>query len=197
MRYSLIIRSVAILLLAGCASVAQAAEKEAGATPNPLAIVFDTALWTIVIFLGLLFILNKKAWGPIVEGLQKREEAIRSSLDEAKKVRSDMAAMKAEFEKELAETHQQIPKLMEDARKKAEELGAEMRAKAATDIQTERDRLRREIDIATDQAIKKLWEEAAQLATLISAKAIGKSLGEDDHRRLIDEALHEMTTRNN
>ena len=59
-------------------------------------------------------------------------------------------------------------------------------------FQTERDRLRREMDIAKDQAIKELWEQAAQLATLISAKAIGRSLTEDDHHRLLDEAMQEM-----
>ena len=199
MRILSFISSAIILCAVGASGVLGADDSHAsgGGTPNPLAFVLDTAIWSVVIFIGLLMILHRRAWGPILEGLQKREEAIKSSLEEAKKVRADMAAMKAQFEKELAETHQQIPKLMEDARKKAEELGVEMRAKAAADIQTERDRLRREIDVAKDQAVKKLWEEAAHLATLISAKAIGKSLSEEDHRRLIDEALHEMTTRNN
>jgi F-type H+-transporting ATPase subunit b len=69
---------------------------------------------------------------------------------------------------------------------------AEMQAKAATIIQADRERLRREMDIAKDQALKELWEQAAQLATLISAKAISRNLTVDDHRRLIDEALTEM-----
>ncbi len=155
-------------------------------------LAFDTGLWAIVIFVGLLVVLRFKAWNPILEGLQKREEAIRSSLEEAKKTRDEMAAMRTAFQKELADAHQQIPQLMEEARKKAEELAGEMRAKAAADIQTERERLRREVEIAKDQAIKQLWEQAAQLATLISAKAIGRALSEDDHRRLLDESLQEM-----
>jgi F-type H+-transporting ATPase subunit b len=194
MRYSLILRCTAILLGAVFASDALGADDaHATGTPNPLSIAFDTALWTVVIFLALLFILHKKAWGPILEGLQKREETIRSSLEEAKKTREEMVTLKADFQKELAEAHQQIPKLMEEARKKAEELASEMRAKAAADIQTERDRLRREVEIAKDQAIKELWEQAAQLATLISVKAIGRSLTDDDHRRLLDEAMTELS----
>ena len=43
-----------------------------------------------------------------------------------------------------------------------------------------------------DQAIKELWEQAAQLATLISAKALGRSLTQEDHHRLLDEAMAEM-----
>jgi F-type H+-transporting ATPase subunit b len=81
---------------------------------------------------------------------------------------------------------------MEDARKKAEEMSNERRAKAAVDIQAERQRLRHEVEMAKDQAIKEIWEQAAQLATLISARAIGRSLTEEDHRRLLDEAMLEM-----
>lgn len=87
----------------------------------------------------------------------------------------------------------EIPKIMEEARRDAELLKEEMRAQATRDIQTERQRLRREMDIARDQALQELLNHAARLATLISAKAIGRHLSEEDHRRLIDEALGEMT----
>jgi F-type H+-transporting ATPase subunit b len=181
--------SVSVLL--GAASCALA-DEDHGSAPNPLGILYDTATWSVVVFFGMLFILKSRAWGPILEGLKKREETIRSSLEEAKKTREEMETMRTEFQKELAEAHQQIPLLMEQARKKAEELANDMRAKAAADIQTERVRLRHEVEIAKDQALKELWEQAAQLATLISAKAIGRSLTEDDHRRLIDAAMEEI-----
>ncbi len=159
---------------------------------NPMEFRADTALWSIVVFVGLLLILRGKAWGPILEGLKKREETIRSSLEEAKKTRDEMVQVQAQFQKELAEAHHQIPKLLENARKDAEQVSNDMRSKAAADIQGERDRLRREVEIAKDLAIKELWEQAAQLATLISSKAIGRALTEDDHRRLLDESVKEM-----
>ena len=160
-----------------------------------LDIRYDTGLFSIIVFVTLLLILRWKAWGPILEGLKKREDSIRSSLEDAKKTRVEMEKMRSDFQKELADAHQQIPKLLEEARRDAELLAADMRAKAAADIQAERERLRREVDIAKDQAIKELWEQAAQLATLMSAKAIGRSLTEDDHRRLLDESIEEMTSR--
>jgi F-type H+-transporting ATPase subunit b len=101
--------------------------------------------------------------------------------------------LRNQFQKEMAQAQQEIPKLMDQARKDAEALANDMRTKAAADIQADRERLRHEVEVAKDQAIKELWEQAAQLATLISAKAIGRSLTEDDHRRLIDESLQEMT----
>lgn len=192
MRYSLVLRLLSFAIgVLGFASPGLAAP-EGGGAASPLSIAFDTAIWSIVVFVGLLLILKAKAWGPILEGLKKREETIRSSLEEAKKTRDEMAKIQAQFQKELAQAHQQIPKLMEEARRDAEAMTNDMRAKAAADIQAERERLRREVETAKDHAIKELWEQAAQLATLISAKAIGRALTDDDHRRLLDEAMQEM-----
>lgn len=43
----------------------------------------DTGVWTLVLFILLFFALKKTAWGPMLEGLQKREENIRRAIDEA------------------------------------------------------------------------------------------------------------------
>jgi F-type H+-transporting ATPase subunit b len=188
-----------LILIAVCfatfTSAALAADEGHGGghdAGGPLAIRYDTAIWTVIIFVALYVILRRTAWKQILEGLQKREETIRTSLEEAKMTRAEMERMRTDFRKELEDAHQKIPTMMEEARKKAEALSTEMQAKASAAIQEDRQRLRHELEVARDQALKELWEQTAQLATLISAKAIGRSLSEEDHRRLIDEALQEM-----
>jgi F-type H+-transporting ATPase subunit b len=153
---------------------------------------WDLGLWTIVIFVLLLVVLRKMAWGPMLEGLQKREENIRNSVEEAKKARAETERISAEFKVKMDQAYAEIPKIMDQARRDAETFKEEMRTQTAKDIQTERQRLRREIETARDQALQELWNQAAQLATLISAKAIGRFLTEDDHRRLLDEAIVEL-----
>lgn len=171
----------------------EVAELEIDKPIAPLAIAWDTALWTIVVFVLLLVILRKAAWGPMLEGLQKREETIKSAVEEAKLAREETRRITAQFQAEMAAKMAEIPKIMEEARRDAEQLKEEMRAQATKDNQADRQRLRRELDIAFDQARQELFTHTARLATLISAKAIGRHLTEDDHRRLIDEALGEMT----
>ena len=68
-----------------------------------------------------------------------------------------------------------------------------MIAKTKAEMQAEKDRLYRELHLAKDQALKELWNQAADLATLISTKAIRRQLTADDQRRLTDEALSELT----
>jgi len=160
--------------------------------PNPMVIFYDLGLWTIVVFVLLLFILRKMAWAPMLQGLQKREETIKNSVEEAKKARDETARISAEFKAKMDQAYAEIPKIMENARREADAFKEEMRTQTTKEIQNERQRLRREIETARDQALQELWNQAAQLATLISAKAIGRSLTEEDHRRLLDEAIAEI-----
>jgi F-type H+-transporting ATPase subunit b len=160
--------------------------------PNPIMPAADLGIWALVIFLALLFILNKYAWGPILKGLQTREENISNSVEEAKKARAETERISQEFKAKMDQAYAEIPKIMEQARRDAEAFKEEMRVQTTKEVQAERQRLRREIEAARDQALQELWNQAAQLATLISAKAIGRSLTEEDHRRLLDEALAEM-----
>jgi F-type H+-transporting ATPase subunit b len=184
-------RTLQLLMLAALVMMAlpsvALAEEEGGSLLR-----FDLGLWTIIIFVLLLLVLWPLAWKPMIEGLHKREEAIRSSVEESRRTREEMEQLRAQFKAEMDQAYAKIPQLMDAARRDAERMKEEMRSEGAAQIQTERQRLRHELDVARDQALQELWTQAAQLATLISAKAIGRSLSEEDHRRLIDEALQEM-----
>src|SRR5262245_13366924 len=58
----------------------------------------EVSLWTILVFLILLSVLRRYAWGPIREGLEKREQSIAQdkhdavmAKQEADKLRADLA----------------------------------------------------------------------------------------------------------
>jgi len=160
--------------------------------PNPMAISRDLALWTIVVFLLLYLILKKAAWGPILQGLQKREADIRTAAEEAKKAREETQRVTAEFQAKMDQAYAEIPKLMDEARKHGQQLVEEMIAKAQADIQADRQRAHREIEMARDQAMQEFTKYAANLATLISAKAIQRSLPLDVHQALVEESISEL-----
>ncbi len=152
----------------------------------------DLALFTIVVFLLLLFVLSRFAWKPMLEGLQKREENIRSALEDAQRARDEAQKVREQLQAEMNQAAQKVRDMMDATRRDAERSSNEMIAKTRAEIQTERERLRREIDLATDQALQQIWNQTAQLATLVSAKAIRRQLNEEDHRRLVDEAITEL-----
>ena len=152
----------------------------------------DLAIWTIVVFLVLLFVLSRFAWKPMLEGLQRREEHIRSSLEEAQRARDEAQRIRDQLQDEMNRASEKVRDLLDQGRRDAQATTEEMVSKARAEIQTERDRLRREIELARDQALQELWNRTAGLAAIVSSKAIRRQLTAEDHRRLVDEAIAEF-----
>ena len=59
--------------------------------------------WQILLFVLLLFLLRKYAWGPILNAINTREEGIKNALDEADKARQEMEILTADNERILKE----------------------------------------------------------------------------------------------
>ncbi len=160
--------------------------------PNPLEITWDLGLWTLVVFGLLYYFLRKLVWTPMLSGLQKREDNIRSAVEDAQKARDEAQRLRDQLQREVDHAQEKVRDILDEGRKHAQQTTDEMIAKAKTEIQAERDRLRREIEMARDQALQELWKQTANLATMVSAKAIRRQLSVDDHKRLVDEALKEL-----
>ncbi len=152
----------------------------------------ELSLWTILVFVILLAILHRYAWGPILSGLQQREESIARDKREAEHARREASDARAKIEAEMARVNAEISQMISKARQDAEATVAETLARGKADVQSERDRLHRELRMEHDQALQDVWSKSVQLATLISSKAIGKHLSDADHRALLDEALAEF-----
>jgi F-type H+-transporting ATPase subunit b len=159
---------------------------------DELPAILDLAIWTIVVFLILFFVLRRFAWGPMLEGLKKREESIRGALAEAAKARDEAHGIRLQLQQEMGQAQQKVKAIIDEAKRDAQSTAEEMIAKAKADIGQERERLHREIQVETDQALQTLWTHAAELATQVSAKAIGRQLDGELQHRLIDEALADL-----
>jgi len=179
---------LAVVVVAAAPGAVFAADDHAAkkGEPNIFEPRLDLTLWTIMVFAVLLAVLWKFAWGPMLEGLHKREQFIQGAIEDARRAKEEAERLRAEFEKEMTKATAKAQAIYEEARRQAQEMAEQLVAKARSEIQTERDRLRREIEIARDQALQELWNRTAQLATLISAKALRRQLTPDDQRRLMD-----------
>jgi F-type H+-transporting ATPase subunit b len=160
--------------------------------PTFLAQMADLTIWTILVFVIVLLILGRYAWKPILELLHKREETIRTGLEEAEKARAETARLRDQLQQEMAQSQDKVRQVLDEGRRAAQRQQDEMMAQARAEIQGERDRLHREIEMARDQALQQLWAQTADLATLVASKAIRRQLTPDDNRRLVDEALVEL-----
>lgn len=94
-------------------------------TPDP-----GLFIWTVFVFLILLWILNKYAFGPIKTALKKREEGIADALAQAQKAREEMAHMKADNETILNEAREERSRMLREAKEARDLIVQEAREKA-------------------------------------------------------------------
>lgn len=150
------------------------------------------AIWTLVIFVLVVVVLGKFAWGPLLNALQQREQFIRNSLQEAKDDREAAEARLREYETRLQEATNEATQIVEEGRQDAERAKARIEETARTEADKMLERARREIDLARQSAIKDLYATSAELATDIAEKVLKRELSSQDHERLIQESIEEL-----
>jgi len=175
-------------------------EEDAGARAetslNPLTWSRDLALWTGVVFVLLLVVLAKYAWGPIADGLEKRERRIAEEIAEAEKIHAEARRLLEEYQRRLAASEDQVRQMIEAARRDAEKVGQGIVEKARIDAQAEHRRALEEIDRAVAGAIEELAERSAALAVELAGKIVSTRLDPSAHARLIEQAVASFTAGN-
>ena len=168
------------------------------ATPqleNMLEFRSDLAIYTVAVFLLLLTILRVFAWGPIMEGLEKREKGIANQIAEAQR-NAELAKEQAEYEAKLAAATQEARDLVAQARKDAEAAKDRILAEAEADRQRDRERLLADIETAKNLAVSEVAEQGTRIAVSLAGQIVRRELKADDHAQLIQESLQQFPSSN-
>ncbi|OHB79182.1 MAG: ATP synthase F0 subunit B [Planctomycetes bacterium RBG_16_64_12] len=162
---------------------------------NPLEFQKDLAIWTAVIFLVLMAVLWKFAWGPIARGLEKREQRIADEIASAERSNTEARQLLEEYHERLAATGQEVRQMLQAARRDAEQVGHEIVEKAKAESQAEHRRALGEIDLATAHALKELAERSATLAVELAGKIVRSELDPKAHSQLIEQAMADFVAK--
>jgi F-type H+-transporting ATPase subunit b len=151
-------------------------------------------IWTIVTFLVLLTILAKFAWKPLLEALDKRQETIRKSLDDAQHARQELERLNVESAEIIRKARTDADVIISQSRSDGERLREELRQKARADADTIVRNAERQIQLETGRALQQIRLEAVDLSVAIASKLIGRNLSKEDNARLIEETLKQVDT---
>jgi F-type H+-transporting ATPase subunit b len=149
-------------------------------------------VWTLLVFVISMYILNKAAWPRIAAALDKRQQAIEDAIDTAERTRTEAQRLLEEYRERLTEARRQADEIVARARKTAENNEAEAIADAKRKREEMMAQTRRDIEQETRRAIQEIRAEVADLTVLATEKVTRKTLTDDDQKRLVEEALSEL-----
>ncbi|KKB44931.1 F0F1 ATP synthase subunit B [Bacillus thermotolerans] len=148
-------------------------------------------LFQLVMFIILLALLKKFAWGPLMGIMQQREDHIASEIDAAEKSRAEANKLLEETRAELNAARQEAQGIIDNAKKIGASQKEEIIAAARAESERMKESAKMEIEQQTEQAMSSLREQVASLSVLIASKVIEKDLSEADQQKLIDEYIKE------
>jgi F-type H+-transporting ATPase subunit b len=149
-------------------------------------------IWTLVLFLIVMYVLGKYAFPPIRKALEKRANAISENIEASRREREEAEKLLQEYRQRLKEAREQADDIMARSRKAGEAAVAE----ATTEGKAKREELvaaaRKDIETETRRSLEQIRKEVADLTVLATEKITRKSLDAEDQKRLVEEALAEV-----
>ena len=150
---------------------------------------FGLFLWQVLIFVGLILVLKKFAWKPILDAVNDREEGIKNALLSAENARKEMQNLQADNQRilqearlerdtMLKEAREMKEKMVEDAKTEAQAQGLKMIEQAKAAIQGEK-----------NAAMAELKLQVSTLSLSIAEKILKEELSNKDAQTKLVEKL--------
>ena len=145
--------------------------------------------WQTLLFVGLLFLLAKYAWKPILSAVEERENTIKDSLEAAEKAKADMEAVQADNKRILKEARAERDALLTEAKKTSIQIVNDAKEAA----QAEADKIAAAAHEAIQQeknaAINDIKAQVAGLSVDIAQKVLQGELADQKKQEQLVEKL--------
>ena len=137
---------------------------------------FGLFFWQTLIFVGLVLLLGKYAWKPILSAVNEREQGIKDALDAAAKAQDEMAQLNASNEKLLQQARQEREQMLLEARQFKDKLMAEAKEQAQAEGEKLLAQAQAVIEGEKKAAVGDLKKQVASYAIEIAEKLLKSEL---------------------
>jgi F-type H+-transporting ATPase subunit b len=185
-------RAMAILLLILMVPIAAWASAEGENPKGVMDVETGAMIWTFITFVVLLLLLRVTAWKPLIATLNKREETIRNSIEEAKKAKDEAQRLVDDHKAKVHELEKTVEAELQKGRAQAEALGAEITEKAKEEANRIKKKIELEIQKAKEEALLDIRNEVLNLSTSIASKILQRNLKPEDQAKIVDQVLAEV-----
>jgi F-type H+-transporting ATPase subunit b len=146
--------------------------------------------WQSMIFIGLIFLLRKYAWGPILTAVNERETSIKDALASAEAARKEMETLQTDNQRILKEVRAEKEVILKEARNTRADLINTAKEEAKAEAEKILIQAQEAIQNEKRAAISELKEQVASIAINIVEKVLQKELESNDKQeQLISQLL--------
>ena len=154
---------------------------------------FGLFIWQVVIFVGLIFLLKKFAWKPILDAVNEREQGIKNALESAENARNEMQNLQADNQRILQEARAERDAMLKDAREMKEKMVADAKSEAQEQGQKMIDQAKAAIESEKNAAMADLKAQVATLSLSIAEKVLKDELSnKESQTKLVDQLLGDV-----
>jgi F-type H+-transporting ATPase subunit b len=154
-----------------------------------------TLIAQLLIFLVMLGVLYRFAWGPLLKILNERRERIQQGVEATERAKRELEEAERERQVKLEEARREAQAILDRIAKQGEDLRKELETKAREQADALIARARAEIQQEREKAVQDLRSQVADLAVMAAGRIIGESLDAKKHRELIERTIEEAEIR--
>ena len=153
--------------------------------------------WQTLIFVVLVFLLRKYAWGPILKTVNEREESIKKALLSAERAREQAKNLESERKKILNNARIEGDKIIKEARDLRDQMIDETKKGAKKEGEKIIRQAQEVIFLEKKEVSKKLKKEMASFSLEIAEKIIHSELSsKDKHIQMVEKLIKEKSIEN-
>ncbi len=183
--------------IAGDRELAAAGHAHHGPPTSPLLNVdVGSAIWNLMIFVVVFFVLAMFVWPPILRGLQARESRIHNDLVDAEEARKEAVMLRSDLQAQLDQAQAKIQAMLNEARGDAEVSGQRIVEMAKEEAERSRQRAIAEIESAKKVALAEMADQTTSIAMSLAKQVVGRELKSEDHADLIRQSLDHLPSAN-
>ena len=145
--------------------------------------------WQVLIFVGLIFLLKKFAWKPILDAVNDREEGIKNALLSAENARKEMQNLQADNQRILQEARLERDNMLKEAREMKEKMVDDAKTEAQAQGQKMIDQAKAAIESEKNAAMAELKLQVSTLSLSIAEKLLKEELSNKEAQTKLVEKL--------
>lgn len=151
---------------------------------------FGLFFWQILIFVGLILLLKKFAWKPILDAVNEREEGIKNALLSAENARQEMQNLQADNQRILQEARLERDNMLKDAREMKDKMVAEAKNEAQAQGLKMIEQAKAAIESEKNAAMAELKLQVSTLSLSIAEKLLKDELSNKEAQtKLVEKML--------